>query len=396
MVGRAHELARLEIALLAALRGESRVAVIAGDAGMGKSRLGAELLRQASALGALTLTGECSEVKLALPYLPLVEAIGNYLAEASATLPQLRDALGEEAGPLARLFPQLGDVRTGYGPTGTSLDTLRLFESLVSLFRLLAAPGGLLLIAEDVHWADRSTAELLDYLSRRLRQAGTLLLVTVRDPDVGREHPMHPVLQRWRRSGQGEAVTLRPLGVEDVGAMAAAIFDGEAAPPQLVHELYRRSEGLPFAVEELLRQAGELGRIGDVARDGWNGAALSGVPAPRSIAEGILGRAERLEAGQLEVMRCAAVLGRSFDFAALQQLSGQPDEALIEALDPAVDMQLVEEDPQREHGYRFRHVLIREAIYDDIIVTRRRLLHGRAADALRDTQSTTLASLPRT
>src|SRR5437870_4310410 len=247
MVGRDAELARLEEALFAAHAGEFRLLVLSGEAGVGKSRLTLELRRRAASLACMVLVGECSEADLTLPYLPFVEAIGNLLAARRVDVERLRAALGSEVAPLARLLPQLGVSDVSFNPTATPLDKLRLFEAMVALFQSLSSEGGLLLVIEDIHWAEQSTQELLDYLTRRLRETRTMILVTHRSLDLDRRHPLLPTVRRWLRAGISETITLQPLDVGGVSAMVAAIFDMESAPPEFARSLHERTEGLPFA-----------------------------------------------------------------------------------------------------------------------------------------------------
>ena len=382
MVGRDRELARLEAAALAAVRGDSKVAVVRGDTGVGKSRLAGEVASVAATLGMVALRGECSESDLSSPYLPIVEAIGAHLSDDTVRA-QLRAALGDDIAPLARIMPQLrADDR--FDTTGTSLDKLRLFESTVTLLRAIAADRGLFVLIEDVHWADPATLELLDHVVRRMQSSATLLVLTLRESELARSHPLRAAVQRWVRGG-ADPLDLQPLDVDDLAAMTSAILDVESTPHAVATRLHERTDGLPLAVEELLRQAIELG-AGDVSLSGWDRVAPTGVPAPRTLTDAFLVRAERLSKEQLEVARAAAVLGRSFDFSALQHMTSLPDELLIEMLDTFSEMQLIEEDQRRDNGYRFRHILIRDAIYNDILVSRRRRMHARAAEAVRTTR----------
>ena len=390
MVGRDRERARLEAAALAAVRGDSKVAVVRGDTGVGKSRLSSEAITIAGTLGMVVLRGECSESELSLPYLPIVEAIGAHLADESVRN-QVRAALGGDIGPLARILPQL-HAEDRFDSTGTSLDKLRLFESVVSLLRVIARTSGLLLVIEDTHWADPATQELLDHIVRRLQSASTLLLVTLRYAELERGHPVRASVQRWLRAG-ADPIDLQPLRIADVAAMTAAILDVETTPDAIASRLHERTDGLPLAVEELVRQAIEQGGIGDVARSGWDGVALEDVPPPQTLTDAFLVRIQRLNKDELDVVRAAAVLGRSFDFIALQEMTSVPAESLIDMLETMTEMQLIEEDQRRDNGYRFRHILIRDAIYNDILVSRRRLMHGRAADAVRVSRPGDLAEL---
>jgi len=392
MIGRDSELARVEEALLAAQHGECRVVVITGEAGVGKSRLVNELRRRAAAIGSVVLYGECSEADVALPYLPFVEAIGNYLTSDAVDLGRLRTQLGAAAAPLSPLFPELRSPRSARAVTDASLDKLRLFEAMVTLLRGISIERGLLLVVEDVHWSDHSSQELLDYLTRRLRDTPTVIAVTHRTLELDRRHSLLPIVQRWRRAGLSETIELRPLSVDDVGAMVSAIFDLDATSVDLARSLHERTEGVPFAVEELLKEAADQGTV-DWSVEHWDPGWLAALPPPRSIADNILRRVEALKPDQSDVLRCATVLGKSFDFALLVGVAERPAGAVLQAMETCVAERFLETDVQRDNGYRFRHALIREAIYTEMIISRRRLLHSRAADVIRESPAEAPAEL---
>ncbi|MFN2464157.1 MAG: BREX system ATP-binding domain-containing protein [Candidatus Dormibacteria bacterium] len=227
MVGREAELSDLDDALLAALRGEGAVALLSGEAGMGKTRLTAALNERARRLGAVVMTGGCSEAELALPFLPFIEAIGNQLA--ATEIETMTAALGASAAELAQLFPQMGHSGSNRDGGDPAQAKLRLFEAIIALVRLVAQEHGLLLIVEDIHWADSSTRDLLDYMTRRLRGSKVLVLATYRADELHRRHQLQPLLQGWRRSSQVAFVELAPLSPEGVGAMVKAIFESRRA-----------------------------------------------------------------------------------------------------------------------------------------------------------------------
>ncbi|HEX2589423.1 MAG TPA: AAA family ATPase, partial [Gaiellales bacterium] len=198
LVGREQELFQLEDALLAAYRGDGRFVALGGEAGMGKTRLASELAKRATRLDWEVLSGACSEAELPLPYLPVVEAIGNHLARHDAA--EVAGSLGAARRELAQLFPQLADEGEP-APVGDPAQAkLRLFEAVVALLGLVARDRGLLLIVEDIHWADSATRELLDHLARRIRGMRAMVLVTYRSDELDRRHPLAPVIQAWRRS----------------------------------------------------------------------------------------------------------------------------------------------------------------------------------------------------
>ncbi len=378
LVGRDEQLTTLEDALLAAYRGEGQIVVLAGEAGIGKTRLARELQRRALQRGATALWGGCSEADLSLPYLPFAEAIANYLAQADVK--QLRQRLGTLTRELGHLFPQLQpewDPReTGDDPMESKL---RLFEALLALLRVPAEAGGLLVVLEDLHWADASTRELLDYFSRRVHTTRVLVLATCRTDELPRRHPLLPMLQGWRRTGVAQVVDLQPLPAAGVAEMVEAIFD-QPVRREFRDFLYRRSDGNPFVLEELLKAA--LDRIRRTST-GWDLKVMTELSIPPTVQDTILLRVERLGEEQAEILRAAAVLGPAFTYPTLVAVCGRDSRTVQAALHTFVQQQLMEEEPSANERYRFRHALTREAIYEDLIGPKRAELHGRAADVLR-------------
>ncbi|HEX2433759.1 MAG TPA: ATP-binding protein, partial [Gaiellaceae bacterium] len=193
LVGRREELSQLEDALLAANRSDGRFVLLAGEAGIGKTRLATELTRRARKLGCNALWGSCSEAELSLPYLPFVEAIGNQLDEHD--LVQVRAELGPMSGELAQLFPQLGNGAQPASTGDPAQAKLRMFESVVTLLDLWARERGLLLVLDDVHWADSSTRHLLDYVARRMANSRVMVLASYRSDELDRRHPLTRMVQ---------------------------------------------------------------------------------------------------------------------------------------------------------------------------------------------------------
>ena len=378
LVGRDDELARLEDALLAAHRGDGSVVLLSGEAGIGKSRLAEDLERRARLAGMTVMRGGCSDAEFAVPYLPVVEAVGNSLT--GADLKALVRELGSAVHELARLFPQLGTPR-GRVPDDPAQGKARLFESILTLLRIASAEQGLLLLIEDLHWADGATLDFLDYAQRRLPRERMLLLLTSRVEDLEENQRLARLLASWRRTGAAEIIDLEPLRPEHVGAMVNAIFEGHRVGQAFTDFLQARTEGNPFAVEELLKAA--LDR-GDIFRSdlGWGRKALTDFAPPRTIKDLVLSRVARLSDGDREVARAAAVLGPMFQFEPLVGLSQKDESTVIAALRNLIQQQLMDERPV-PGTYQFRHVLSRDAIYDDLIGPERRRLHERAAEVLR-------------
>src|SRR5438270_6661812 len=193
LVARERELSRLEDALLAAFRGSGQLLAIGGDAGVGKSRLAAELQQRARRSGAVVMLGGTTEAEVSLPYLPFIEAIGNYLVGTEV------DKLKSHLGPstcreLGQLLPQFDVQGSSSDPSEPTQAKLRLYAAIVSLLRHVAEPGGVLLVLEDLHWADASTRELLDHVTRRIRRpTRILLLAPYRTHELSRRHPPFPL-----------------------------------------------------------------------------------------------------------------------------------------------------------------------------------------------------------
>ena len=379
LIRREEPLAALEDALLEARRGRGRLVVVAGEAGIGKTRLSNELVGQARRLGSAVLAGGCSEAELALPYLPFVEAIGNYLADAD--IEHLRARLGSAGRELSQLFPQFGDgVEVSGDPAQAKL---RLFEAILALLAIPAAERSLLLVIEDVHWADDSTHHLLDHIARRLSGMRALVLVTYRSDELHRRHPFLPTLRSWRRGEIAEVVNLEPLPEVGIGEMVAAITGNAAVDDELVDLLFERTEGNPFFIEEMLNEAvAGLAPVALLSR-----SAVEAVGIPETVRDTILQRLARLDRERASVLEAAAVLGRGFDYPTLLAVSGADEAAVQAALEEAIGEQLVEDHPDRQGRYQWRHALTQEAIYESIVAPRRQAIHSRTADALAATGS---------
>src|SRR3954469_15397940 len=384
LVQRDDQLAILESALMAAHRGDGGLPVLSGEAGIGKTRLANELANLARQLGSQVLWGTCSEAELSLPYLPFVEALGNYLDSQDSQAVASR--LGPACRDLSQLFPQLGDSGE-LPPLGDSEQAkLRLFEAIVSLLAIPADDHGLLLVVEDVHWADASTRELLDHLARRISGLRALVLITYRSDELHRRHPFVPTLQGWRRSGLAEVVELEPLAEGGVDEMLQAILGADRVDAELRDLMLARTEGNPFVLEEMLKEATEGG--GERRAGESSPLTLDNRAIPATVRDTILLRLARLAPEHVETLEAAAALGRTFDYSVLAEVADSAQETVQSALAEAIAQQLLEEHPERPGRYRWRHALTQEAIYTDTVTPRRQALHACAADVLSQREGT--------
>jgi AAA ATPase domain len=367
LVGRAAEAAQLWAAFERAQAGLPATVVVAGEAGVGKTRLVSEFITRVRAQGALTLAGGCPDVgEGVVAYAPLAEALRSL---GSAVDPaELERVLGSARAELARLVPELGaQVEAGVqaAPEAGALTPGRLFELLLGVLHRLAERGPLLLVVEDLHWADQSTRDLLGFLVRNLR-AGVALLLTYRSDELHRRHPLRPFLAELDRSGRTERVELGRLGRRELGELLAGIL-GEPAPAALAGEILARSEGNPFFAEELLAARAE----------GGGGSA----ELPEALRDLLLARVEALLQATGRLLQVAAVAGRRVDHHLLAEVAAQPPDCLVELLREAVAHHILVVEGS-SGAYAFRHALVQEAVYDDLLPVQRPPLHAAYARAL--------------
>jgi DNA-binding CsgD family transcriptional regulator/tetratricopeptide (TPR) repeat protein len=359
LVGRDAEAAQLKAALERAAAGRPAIVVVAGEAGVGKTRLVADLVGRAGEVGAVALTGGCLDVgEGVLAYAPLVEAL-RPLAVALGP-GELDRVLGGARAELARLVPEQGPQAAGR-PVEAPLAPTRLFELLLGVLHRLAERGPLLLVVEDLHWADQSTRDLLGFLVRNLR-GGVALVLTYRSDELHRRHPLRPFLAELDRSGRAERLELDRLGRRDLGKLLAGIL-GEPPAPALVGEVLARSEGNPFFAEELLA------------------AHLEGSRLPLVLRDLVLARVAALSEPTQRVLEVAAVAGTRVDHQLLAAVVGQDPEQLVWLLREAVGRHVLAADEAGD-AYAFRHALVQEAIYDDLLPVQRGPLHAAYARAL--------------
>jgi DNA-binding NarL/FixJ family response regulator len=349
MVGRDAELGRLLALLSEAEAGHAVVALISGDAGVGKSRLTAEIGTLAAARGFTVLTGQCAELGDSVPYLPLADALRGAARDDSTGV---KDALVSRPA-LSRLLPDGGDARTA--DAGRSeLARQQMFGGVLGLLTELAAARPVLLVLEDLHWADASTRDLLTFLSRMLHREQVAMIGTYRADDMHRRHPLRPVVAELQRLPSVLSVELGPLEPAAMGEHLTAVASGQLDAAEL-NEIVARAEGNAYYAEELL-------------------ASPADRALPAGLAALLLNRVEQLSELAQRVLRTAAVAGRRADDDLVRLASGLQPAEYEAAIREAVAHQLVV--PDGAEGYAFRHALLREAIYADLLPGERTRLHG--------------------
>jgi DNA-binding CsgD family transcriptional regulator len=373
-IGREIELSSLDAALGRAMAGAATTVLIGGDAGIGKSRLIAEFAARARARGALVLEGGCVSLGDGggLPFAPIVEALRRLpTLLADGAVPGLRgieDVRSPATAELGRLVPELG---SSGGSESVSSDRpewtqARIFEGLLALLHTLTEQVPVVLLLEDLHWADGSTRDVTSFLARNARSERLMLVATYRADDLHRRHPLRPWLSEMERVPRVERFELARFGRTEMGAQIAAILDHPAAA-ELIDTVARRSEGNPFFIEELLA----------------SGAEDAGDALPETLRDVLLTRLTALTEDAQWVLGIASVAGRNVRPDLLAEVAGISEEALEGPLREALASQILVSDPaEGGNAYRFRHALLAEVVYDDLLPSERRRLHAAYAAAL--------------
>ncbi len=346
LVGRTDQLAALCDATSSAAQGAARIVLVSGDAGIGKTRLVSELAATARTDGFVTATGGCLQLgEVSVAYAPLVEALRD-----------LRAQLGDDDLD-ALLGHSLGITDGTAAPQGSG----PFFEQLLGFLTRVGQRQPLLIVFEDLHWADASTRDLVAFLARNLRDASVAFVLTYRGDELHRRHPLRPLIADLERSPLVEHVELAGLDRAELLSLLDEIGDGARADDAAIDNLLARSDGNPFYIEELVAAGGVTG------------------PLPPTLADVILARVARLPDAAQDVLHQAAVLGQDVDDTLLAAVTRQPIDVVTAAMREAVFDQLLVIDGD---ACRFRHALVREALYDDLLPGERERLHVAAADAL--------------
>jgi DNA-binding CsgD family transcriptional regulator len=375
-VGRERELAVLGAAFEQVLAGRRQVVLLVGEPGIGKTRTAEAFTTLARERGALVLWGSCYEWDGAPPYRPWRQAMRAWLHDSDPGA--ARAALGRGAADIAQIVPEVAEVVPSLPPVPhlePEQARFRLFESITAVLRNLARTQPLVLIFDDLHWADAPSLLLLEFVARELRASPLLLLGTYRHAEVSRQHPLAATLAELAREPSSLRVMVRGLSHAEVGRYLT-LATGVEPLPALVVAVERGTEGNPFFVTEVVRW---LQAEGQLAPDGNTRGITLGLP--ESVREVIGRRLDRLSATCNQILPLAAVAGREFDVALLAPVCSLPPDTLIEALEEALRAGIVE-DASGLGRFRFRHALIQETLYQELRTPQRVRLHQQLGEAL--------------
>ncbi len=380
-VGRKPELAQLANALHAARKGFGRVVLLAGSGGMGKTSLAQQLALQAEREGTTVLWGRCLEEAGAPPYWPWRQLIRSHLRSGAQT--DLGQLFGSGLQDIAGIVPEVAErfnVHVERSDVSDSTQSrFRLFDAVVGFWRRAAQRTPLLLIFEDLHWADATSLRLFSFLAHELDDAPVLVLGTYRDTELSRQHPLFETLADLARSTSCQRIELKGLNVAETEEFTAAASDGTASA-RLIEALYARTEGHPLFLEETLRYMIDARAPRAFGASGDDAQLLTRIPT--GVREVIGKRLNRLSLPAVRYLSIAACIGRSFDLQLLAELEADKSEdELLAALEEALAEHLIEPVPD-SHDFRFGHALIRETLYDEMLGVRRARLHLRIGEML--------------
>ncbi|HEX6481056.1 MAG TPA: AAA family ATPase [Ktedonobacteraceae bacterium] len=405
LVGRAHELQELNEVLQRAATGKPQLVLLAGEAGMGKTRLCRAFLQTSRAQQVLVLLGQAIAQDQALPFGPFLDAFRRSFTASMKTLPHVPGSLHTPLASLLQMFPELastfsGSISLSSEFNGRAMQSQQaVFHGILNALQELAhaSSGPLLLILEDLHWADESSLELLAFLAQRFDVNATstmsahsdqstplMLLGTYRVDALSDNPALNRLLLQLRAQRHVHDIHLPPLNQSDHRHYVNSIL-GQPVSKEFTDSLYNWDEGNPFFTEELLGAMATSGQL-QVQDQGRVIAPVTKPRLPSSLTEAILERFTRLPQIDQEVLVYAAVIGRQFDFPLLATLCHIDEPTLVAVLRQAIKVQLISEvsapSPEEPEHYQFRHALTREAIYGQMLASERRLRHRSVAETL--------------
>jgi len=377
-VGRDREMGELNAALEASLAGQGRLVMLVGEPGIGKTRTAQELASRAERRGAQVLWGRCIEEEGAPPYWPWVQAIRSYVQQTNAE--QLQSEMGPGAADIAESFPELREKLPGLKPSPAlepEQARFRLFDSITSFLKNAAQSRPTMLVLEDLHWADKPSLLLLQFLAREMAASRLLLVCTCRDVALSRQHPLSEALAQLSRESVFRRQPLGGLSQEFTPSLIQAVTG--ILPSQAVAEtIFAHAEGNPYFMTEIIRLLSERGELTEEGIGGSQGLRL-----PDGVRGAIGQRLNRMSEEANQVLTTASVIGREFSLRLLERLMDSfSEDRLLDVVEEALGARVIEELAGPGERYQFSHGLVQETLASGLSAARRVRLHARIGEAL--------------
>jgi DNA-binding winged helix-turn-helix (wHTH) protein/tetratricopeptide (TPR) repeat protein len=390
-VGREHEMSDVRTALADGNSGHGRICLISGEAGIGKSRLCAEIALEAEKNGMAVFVGHCSENE-AVPYLPFIEILESWVDRWKST-DDLRGAMGEEGPELGRVLPKLRRLIPDLSPPlelAAEQARRQLFNSATNFIarRCLEQPA--VLVLEDLHWADDSSLALITHLSQRLSDLPLLIIGTYRESEIDISPSLSRTLEGLIRGRLATQIRLEGLPSSEVARMLQGL-SGQAPPEVVVSEIHVETGGNPFFVEELFQHLAEENRLYDPAGQFHPELKIGELEVPRNVRLVVGRRLGRLGDDTRKILGVAAVIGRSFTFEVLEAATSTKADALLDCLDEAQRAGLIRSSTQyAEPRFEFSHEMIRQSMLTQLSGARHQRLHLEVAETVERIYSNTI------
>jgi tetratricopeptide (TPR) repeat protein/transcriptional regulator with XRE-family HTH domain len=374
LIGRDAELDAVRTGIESVIEGSGRLLVVAGEPGVGKTRLSQEATLACRDRGFTVATGRCYEPHRSVPYYPFLEALSSLYGAAPDPV---RAQIPTRWPHVMRLLP---DQPSGVLPdtsASSQEEQQQLFWEVTGFLQAITETAPVSVLLDDLHWADDASLELFQHLARHTRAHRVLLLGTYRDIDTGGQHPLGRALRDLEREHLVQRIPVRRLSHEGTVRLIADSI-GQDLSDEFTELMYRHTDGHPLFTQEVLKALIERGDV--YRRDGrWESREIAEIGVPESVRATIADRASRLSERAQEALRKASVLGQAFDFEDLQAMAGLSEDELEAALEEALAAGLVYEAGD---GYVFNHALTQQALYMELPKRRRRRLHLAAGEAL--------------
>jgi tetratricopeptide (TPR) repeat protein len=386
LIDRVEEMNVLKEAVYGAVHGEGSLVFIHGEAGIGKTRLVRELGAYARSRGVQVLYGRCPalfRMDGVPPYILWKEVIKDYLGET--TLEQLNRVIGFYPAEVAKLVPELSQKLRAFPqslPISPEQEQNRLFEAVSQFITNISQENPLLVILDDLQWTDPSSLLLLHYLARGVHKTPLLLLGAYRSTDIDSKHPLSPVLTELKRERLPQSVSLKRMSLAEISEMIEQILEQAEIPPEFCQMVYEKTRGNPFFAEEVVESLKEEGIIYREANK-WKFKEVSKIEFPESVKNVLKVRFSRLDDECQSILTLASFVGNDFTLEAMSALTGIEENKLLDLMDKMLKTGLIKEREVRGEGVcSFADILVRDVVYEEVSLLKRKKLHGVVGSAL--------------